>query len=394
MTRNPLAGRPPAPERPAPTGPDAVGSLTAAVEEGTPGPAPAGARTEQLREAFFAGIIAVDEQAALAVLERGLDSGLTPEEVLLEVIGPAQARVGAEWAASRMSVADEHAATAISDRAVAALSRIARNRTPDAPHGLITVACVVGEWHALPARMLAEALQLRGWRVEFLGANVPVAHLVSRLHATGPDAVALSCSLPVRLPGAHATITACQTAGVPVLAGGAGFGADGRYARLLGADLWAPTGASAADRLEETRHRLPFEFRLPTDPLISLPHLLDQEHNHVSTSHTRLVGVVMDGLGRRLPAMRDWNDAQLRHTEEDLAHIVDFLAAALYVDDPELLTDFLTWTAGILTARGVPAQSLDAGLELLHAELRELPRASAMIDLGRRSVSRLNTGQG
>ncbi|MDI5982847.1 cobalamin B12-binding domain-containing protein, partial [Amycolatopsis magusensis] len=122
-----------------------------------------------------------------------------------------------EWAANRLSVAQEHAATAINDRVIAAA--VHSRPRPRAVLGRVTVACVDGEWHALPARLLAETLRLRGFTVDYLGAQVPVPHLITHLHRTGPDAVALSGSLAPRLPTAHATITACQAAGVPVIAG-------------------------------------------------------------------------------------------------------------------------------------------------------------------------------
>ncbi|XMN05392.1 B12-binding domain-containing protein [Streptomyces griseobrunneus] len=99
--------------------------------------------------------------------------------------------------------------------------------------------------------LLSSVLTLRGWKVDFLGAQVPTPHLVAHLHSTGADAVALSSSIATRLPTAHTAITACQAVGVPVLAGGAAFGADGRYARLLGADAWAPDVRAAARRLAD-----------------------------------------------------------------------------------------------------------------------------------------------
>ncbi|MDI5974696.1 cobalamin-binding protein, partial [Amycolatopsis magusensis] len=63
-------------------------------------------------------------------------------------------RVGLEWAANRLSVAQEHAATAINDRVIAAA--VHSRPRPRAVLGRVTVACVDGEWHALPARLLAE----------------------------------------------------------------------------------------------------------------------------------------------------------------------------------------------------------------------------------------------
>ncbi|MCS0634713.1 cobalamin-dependent protein [Streptomyces sp. LP05-1] len=329
---------------------------------------------------MWKAVEAADEYAALDLVAQALEAGLDAETVLLEMIGPVQQRVGTEWAANRMSVADEHAATAINDRAISALPRPPRTgRTL----GRVTVACVDGEWHALPARLLAETLRLRGWQVDYLGAHVPGPHLVAHIHRTGPDTVALSSSLPTRLPTAHAAITACQGAGVPVMAGGAAFGPDGRYARLLGADAWAPDARAAAERL---LHRPPARPRRDHRPGDDLPHLKDQEYTLVARAHRQLVRAVFHGLEERFPAMREYREAQRERTAEDIDHIVGFLVAALYVDDPLLFTGFLTWTAEILTARGVPARSLPPALDLLEEQLRDFPRTSALLRDGRAAL--------
>ncbi|MFD4986129.1 B12-binding domain-containing protein [Streptomyces sp. NPDC058374] len=327
-----------------------------------------------LRDALLAG----DEYTAADLLFTALDGGLTAEQALLDVIAPVQAEVGLGWAANRLTVAQEHVATAMNDRIIAALAH--RSPPPAEQRGRITVACVEGEWHALPARLLAETLRLRGWRVDFLGAQAPTPHLIAHLHQTGPDLVALSSSLPTRLPTAHAAVTACQGAGVPVLAGGAAFGADGRYARLLGADGWAPDARAAAEVIEEG-------LGMPAgaaahEPVDDLPHLADQEYTMVSRGRARLVRETVDGLADRFPALRDYSRRRRERTAEDIAHIVDFLATALYVDDDELFTAFLTWTAGILDARGVPARSLVPTLELLAEPLRDFPRATRLLHRG------------
>ncbi|WP_033263226.1 cobalamin B12-binding domain-containing protein [Amycolatopsis vancoresmycina] len=324
---------------------------------------------ERLWDAVTTG----DEYTAGDVVVQALGDGTDPESVLLDVIGAVQRRVGLEWAANRLTVAQEHAATAINDRVIATFGYVLRR--PEPHLGRITVACVDGEWHAMPARLLAEVLRLRGFRVDYLGAQVPAPHLVAHLHRTGPDAVALSGSIATRLPTAHATITACQAAATPVIAGGAAFGPDGRYARLLGAEAWAPDARAAADRLARPLPR-PHTAHQPLD---DLPHLADQEYTLVTRSSGRLVKAVLAGLEERIPAMRSYTDLQRQYTAEDLAHIVEFLATALYVGDPELFTGFLTWTAGILTARGVPATSLVPALDLLETELRDFPRATALL---------------
>jgi methanogenic corrinoid protein MtbC1 len=341
-----------------------------------------------VQEQLWGALLDGDEYAAATTVFAVVDAGVEPEEVLLDVIAPVQHKVGTEWAANRITVAQEHAATAINDRVIAALAHHpASRRTPSAGH--VTVACVDGEWHALPARLLAEILRLRGWRVDFLGAQVPTPHLIAHLHQHGPDAVAISCSIPTRLPTAHAAITACQAAGVAVMAGGAAFGRDGRFARQLGADAWAVDARGAADRLSQGFRRA--HVAPAHQPIDDLPHLIDQEYTMVSGTAAQLVKTTMVELEDRFPAMQSYTDQQRQHTTEDIAHIVDFLATALYTDDDALFTDFITWTAGILDARGVPPASLDPALDSLATQLQDFPRAQRLLRAARTALSQLTS---
>ncbi|MBM7057971.1 cobalamin B12-binding domain-containing protein [Streptomyces durocortorensis] len=341
----------------------------------TPPRLPDAGHVKQMAEQLWSHVADADEHAATDLVLRMLDEGTDPESVLLDVIAPVQGRVGEEWAANRISVAQEHAATAINERAVAAVSVHPAARTT-VTWGRVTVACVDGEWHALPARLLAEVLKLRGWQVDYLGAQVPTPHLIAHLHSTRADAVALSSSIATRLPTAHAAITACQSVGVPVLVGGAAFGPGGRYATLLGADAWAPDARTAADRLAQGRLPRPETDHQQFD---DLPHLGDQEYSMVARNSASLVRTVFTTLEDAFPAMRSYSDLQRERTAEDLAYIVEFLATSLYLDDAELFTWFITWTAQILAARGVPAHSLPPALDLLARELKDFPRAGRML---------------
>ncbi|WP_130797891.1 cobalamin B12-binding domain-containing protein [Streptomyces otsuchiensis] len=329
------------------------------------------------REELWSALRDGDEHAAATAVFAGLEDGVPAEAVLMEVIAPSQARVGQEWAANRMTVAQEHVATAINERVIAALAHHPAGRV-EPRHARVAVACVEGEWHALPARLLSEVLRLRGWRVDFLGAHVPTPHLIAHLHRTGPEAVLLSASIPTHLPTAHAAITACMAAGVPVLAGGAAFGADGRYARSLGASDWAADAATVAELLAAGLPRPD-----PTamhHPIEDLPHLADQEYTMIAQSRSRLVKETLAELEERFLPMREYSSRQRRHTAEDIAHVADYLATALYVDDQELFTAFIGWTAGILTARGVPARSLALTLDVLDSQLKDFPRARALLE--------------
>src|SRR5690606_13335083 len=141
----------------------------------------------------------------------------------------------------------------------------------------------------------------------------------------------------------HRAVTACQATGVPVVAGGRAFGADGRYARVLGADGWAPDARAAAALLEEGLTRS--VTSAGRQALDDLPHLADQEYTMVVQARPRLVRQTVLDLETRFSAMAGYDDEQRERTAEDIAHIIDFLATALYVDDAEVFLTFLTWTA-------------------------------------------------
>ncbi|MFI6740855.1 B12-binding domain-containing protein [Nonomuraea sp. NPDC050451] len=340
---------------------------------------------EERVETLWAAATAGDEYAAAGAALAALDAGMPMETLLLDVVAAVQSRVGREWAANRITVAQEHTATAVNERVLATLAHQPSARgKPD--RGRVTVACVHGEWHAFPARLLAEVLRLRGWHVDYLGAQVPTPHLVAHLHRTDPDAVALSGSLAPRLPAAHAAITSCQAAGTPVLAGGAAFGPDGRYARLLGADAWAPDACAAADLLAGG----PPPRRGTDGPP---PHLAGPEYAALTGSAADLVRGVVAELTRRVPETASaYAERRLEHAAEDVAAIVDYLRAALYVDDPELFSSFAGWMAEVLTARGIPARVLLTVLEALAERLPGSPRALVMLERARDVARRHGTG--
>lgn len=326
------------------------------------------------KEALWRAVVSGDETAAGRAAFAGLDAGLDAETVLIEVVGGVQRRLGDEWAGNRLTVAQEHAATAISERVIATLGSTVGHPRPHLPR--IAVTCVDGEWHALPARLFAEVLSLHGFHVDYLGGQLPAVHLVAHLRTTAPRTVALSCSLAPRLPTAHATISACHSAGIPVLAGGGAFGSDGRYASALGADLWAAGPREAAAELTRGLPSNPRDARVPID---DLPHLADQEYTLVTRFRARLVRAMRDALGR--------SGRDQERLLESLAQFVDYVRVALYLDDSLLLAEHLVWVKGFLSARQVPDRFLEPALDALGGELHDFPRAVAMLSEARHDAA-------
>lgn len=348
------------------------------------------ANYRELQEQLWNAVIGCDDASAVAVVAGAVGEGepaqvaVAAERALLDLIAPVQERVGLQWAANTISVAQEHAATAMNERGVAAVAELTAGVRAAPTRGRVTVACVDGEWHALPARLVAEVLRLRGWDVDYLGAQVPTEHLVGHLHQRTPDAALLSSSIPSHLPTAHAAISACRAAGVPVMVGGAAFGPQGRYARRMRAS-WAPDARGAHAVLARGLPRP--SVSAARSPDLDLPHLSDQEFTMVRQSKRRLIKQTLVDVESTFPPMRAYSTFQLERTTEDIDHILTHLVTALYVDDAELFSRFVMWTADILGSRGVPPQCLLPALDSLLHQLSDFPRATGILAEARGAVA-------
>ena len=117
-----------------------------------------------------------DEAGAWTIIENALTAGVDPEEVYLEVLSPAMTHIGDEWAAGRVSVADEHRASVVVLRLIGRLgprfTRRGRKR------GTVVVGAPPGDHHGVPVALAADLLRGAGFAVIDLGADTPAASFV------------------------------------------------------------------------------------------------------------------------------------------------------------------------------------------------------------------------
>jgi methanogenic corrinoid protein MtbC1 len=296
-----------------------------------------------------------DAGAAVAIVEDLLAAGVPATAVLLEVVGEAQRRIGERWQRGEWSVAQEHTATGVSMAAVEAVAR--HTRALPATRGRIVLGCAEREWHALPAMVVGTVLRERGWEVTFLGASTPADRLSSFLQDVGPDATAVSCSIVGALPSTRQFIEASTGAGIPVVAGGAAFGADDRRARALGATAWAPRLPHAVDVFDTLPAVVPPAPPLPAERLA--------EQRALELVHRRLADEVAARWAVACAESRDCVEQALWA-----------LQGALLTGDGRLVAETAEWVTALLAARGVAGAEL--GSELT-AVLRDFPLAVGLL---------------
>jgi methanogenic corrinoid protein MtbC1 len=302
------------------------------------------------------------------VVDELLDLGTAPVVVLLDVIGPAQRRVGERWQRGEWTVAQEHAATAIAHAAATVTAR--RIEQPPVSLGHVVVACAEREWHALPALMVAETIRFFGWQVTYLGAATPAGRLAQYLDDLGPDAVALSCSVISALPSSRRVIEAARQSGVPVLAGGSAFGPDALRALVLGATAWAGNAQDAVTALAD--------LSPVVDPADPLPADVATEQAELDLRHSELVRATLTRW-----AAADTTGAvagDLAAVAEDAVHqALHSLGAALLTGDTRILREAADWVPAVVTGRGGTRALADGLPVALSAELVRFPLAAPLL---------------
>jgi MerR family transcriptional regulator, light-induced transcriptional regulator len=161
-----------------------------------------------------------DEASAAEVVDAIINTTAPLAEVYLQVLSPAMAQVGDLWCDGKVNVAQEHLATQITLKQMERL----RLRHPvwRSSRHLMLLACVEGEQHYLGALMVADLFRTEGWRVDFLGPDVPTRSLVEMVETRRPQLLALSVALKEGVPYARGVINEVGKLAVrpPILLGG------------------------------------------------------------------------------------------------------------------------------------------------------------------------------
>ncbi|MFB1483672.1 B12-binding domain-containing protein [Corallococcus sp. RDP092CA] len=179
---------------------------------------------DSLRARYLAAQLSGNRQEALRLLvDEGLLCGVSLQALHLEVIQAAQYEIGRLWQENIISVAQEHLATAISQYV---LAHLYRHLPRDPPNGkVVMMACVEGELHEVGARMASDFLEMAGFDVRFLGANVPAEHLARLVREAPPDLLALSISMPFHMPQVREAVRKVRAVSpsLPIAVGGLAF---------------------------------------------------------------------------------------------------------------------------------------------------------------------------
>jgi MerR family transcriptional regulator, light-induced transcriptional regulator len=165
---------------------------------------------------------AMDGAGVEHVLRRAASLLGTPV-FLEEVVVGLTRQIGEEWHRGRLSIAQEHLTSGVL-RPLLAQLRAGLPVQPAAP--ALVVATPVGERHEIGALLAATAASVEGWRVTYLGADLPAEEIARAALETNARAVALSSVYVTDVPMVTAEVQSLRERlprDVAILLGGAGL---------------------------------------------------------------------------------------------------------------------------------------------------------------------------
>lgn len=131
-----------------------------------------------------------DEEGCRALLDHLVNYGVDLMDIYQDVLAESMHFVGKWYVAEAIDEGQEHLASAITERMMARLCQSAQ--APHAGANVAVLGCIPGNNHTIGLRMISDFLQLNGWRVIFLGSNVPARSFVNAIREHKPKMVLVS----------------------------------------------------------------------------------------------------------------------------------------------------------------------------------------------------------
>ena len=203
----------------------------------------------ELARRYLELLLAGDRHAASRLVIDAVESGTPVRDVYLGVLQSVQYEIGRLWQTNRLSVAEEHYCTAVTQFVISSLY----------PHVFTTErigrtfvgACVAGDLHEVGLRMVSDFLEMAGWDTFHLGANTPTSGIIDTVKRRGAHVLGLSATMTFHVGVLRQVVEAVRAEirrpDLRIVVGGYPFRISPDLWRRVGADGTAPDAAVALD---------------------------------------------------------------------------------------------------------------------------------------------------
>lgn len=200
-----------------------------------------------------AAVARLDLTQAEESVRRALRHGLKEEEILSRGVVAGMGAVGNQFERGAASLLELQLVGELAEFLFGIITPHMRPRRQLRSRRLsILMATVYGDLHDLGRNLVGLQLRLAGHHVTDLGVNRPATEIIEAAQELNADVIGLSSLLVTTMPRQAEVIERLEHLGLRrrhrVIVGGRSTSR--KWAQHIGADAWAPDGASAAEAIE------------------------------------------------------------------------------------------------------------------------------------------------
>lgn len=300
-----------------------------------------GESLDELRQAWIDSALAFDETNSENILAMCF-ARYPAETVVVEVLQKGLSIIGDKWYNMKVSVQQEHYASALAMRRINALIAAA---PPATRNSTVLIINPSGEDHTFVSLIISLFLRLRGYGTVFLGPNIPTYQIGNTLEAIKPDLVVLVAMTLGTAASLLRLVEHLQDYDLPSGFGGRVFNQIPELRQHIPSHFLGDSIPQAVESIENL-----LKFEAPpveiTPPIRELRQLAEQFHDKLPSIEAQ----VWQNLGDNNVLITYLNTANF-HLQEDIF-------AALYLGNIGYLNYEITWVNNLLKNVNIPPQLL------------------------------------
>jgi trimethylamine corrinoid protein len=201
--------------------------------------------------AYNEAVFDTDRERAIGVIQAAVDRGLTPEEIVFQVVIPALERmiksISEDFDAN---LAQHYMASQIAAEVTEAM--IDKFDRPPEVEGHVVIGTASGDLHTLGKRIVTGCVKSLMIGVTDLGVNVAPERFVDEAESQGAQVIAISAMMLHTARGENGCLRVRELlkersleGRIALVVGGAPYRFDPNLYRIVGADAWSADGVTA-----------------------------------------------------------------------------------------------------------------------------------------------------
>lgn len=186
---------------------------------------------------------------ATKLIIQSVKLGIDIRDIYMYVFEPALKHVGHLWELGKITVADEHYFSLVTEHIMSILYTYID--IYNKKNYSLAALSSSGERHTIGIRMISDLFEIEGWDTYFLGSNTPTNSIIKTIVKYDIDLLAISVTMDYHINSAQSIIHALRDTkdckSIKIIVGGNAFNNDSKLWERIGADGFATTAVEAVN---------------------------------------------------------------------------------------------------------------------------------------------------